>query len=309
MNMKIRSFLKILLLVTCGGIQAQDSLDFTQNSMLRPQNRSYDKVLAEALVLQIRADSLSRIARDLRIQAKEAIDESIRKQFASDIILAEREAKSTQLLADKQFTLANSLKPAAVKQEPVENSSVQLSREINGIRVYQYTGNSDGTEIEYISPEEPATGEENTEKPAPAVPLADLTLATTGNKEVSKPVKTDEFAILEKSPYSDVRPIQQGLGTNRGLIYRIQLGVFSKIRPNDAFGGITPVVYEPFAGGSMFKYYAGLFYSMNSVTEALVKVRAAGFPDAFLVAFFDGKPITTEKAREIEFSEFKMNSN
>jgi hypothetical protein len=120
------------------------------------------------------------------------------------------------------------------------------------------------------------------------------------------PAKTDDFAILEKSPYDNSNPIPQGMSVLAGLVYRIQLGVFSKPKPNDAFGGITPVVSEQVSGGAILKYYAGMFYSINTVTSALEAVRAKGFPDAFIVAFFDGKLITTEKAREIEFAAFKL---
>jgi hypothetical protein len=126
------------------------------------------------------------------------------------------------------------------------------------------------------------------------------------NEDAEPPVIADDFAILEKSPYGDSNPIPQGLSILPGLIYRIQLGVFSKPKPNDAFGGITPVISEQAANGTVLKYYAGLFHSINTVTSALEAVRAKGFPDAFIVAFFDGKLITTEKAREIEFAAFKL---
>jgi hypothetical protein len=56
----------------------------------------------------------------------------------------------------------------------------------------------------------------------------------------------------------------------------------------------------------MLKYYAGLFYSLNTVMIALEAVRSKGYPDAFIVAFLDGKPITTEKAREVEFEGFRL---
>ncbi|MBN1143316.1 MAG: hypothetical protein JXA72_02790, partial [Bacteroidales bacterium] len=179
--------------------------------------------------------------------------------------------------------------------------------EINGIRVYQYTGDNSKTEENAHKPEEFAVKEESTAKPNHPLPVAETPPPAAITKEAGKLLKTDDFAILEKSPYSDANRIPEHLEIIAGLTYRIQLGVFSKLRPDDAFGGITPVAYEPVAGGSMFKYYAGVFYKMNAVSAALEKVRAAGFPDAFLVAFFDGKPIPTEKAREIEFSEFKMN--
>ncbi|MFO7370683.1 MAG: hypothetical protein R6X09_10480 [Bacteroidales bacterium] len=295
-----------MMLASCFAAKAQDSLKLTRNGPPASSALLYDEVLVEALVLQIRADSLARIARDLRIQAREAGDESTRKQLTSGMILADKEARRIQELADKQFALAHSMKPAFVKQDPVVNSPIRLSREINGIRVYQYTGNNREIEETSYQPEDSPVREESTAKPVRSLPVAEIPLPASENKEVSKPLKTEAFTISEKSPYSDAHPIPSRLEIIAGLSYRIQLGVFSKTRPNDAFEGITPLAYEVVAGGNMFKYYAGVFYKMNSVTTALEKVRAAGFPDAFLVAFFDGKPIPTEKAREIEFSEFKM---
>lgn len=298
-----------MLLASCLATKAQDSLNISRIAPPATSGRMYDEALVEALVLQIKADSLARIARDLRIQARETGDEYTKKQFTAGMILADKEARGIQLLADKQFALAHSMKPAVVKQEPVVNSPIRLSREINGIRVYQYTGNKSETEEAGDKPIDIPIGEESTTKSEPSGPVAEITLPDATTREAGNPLKTDDFAISEKSPYSDAHPIPSGLEAIAGLSYRIQLGVFSKIRPNDSFGGITPVVYEVVAGGSMFKYYAGVFYKMNSVSAALEKVRAAGFPDAFIVAFFDGKPIPTEKAREIEFSKFKMNSN
>jgi hypothetical protein len=116
----------------------------------------------------------------------------------------------------------------------------------------------------------------------------------------------DEFVMLENSPYSDTNPFQEGLGNQPGLIYRIQLGAFSKPRSWDAFGGITPVCYEQVANTTLLKYYAGKFSTVTAVTHALEKVRGQGFPDAFIVAFSDGKLISTEMAREIEFEKFKL---
>lgn len=318
MNKITGIILIIMLRLACCTAQAQDSLKYTCNGMSKASDRLYDEALVEALVLQIRADSLSRIARDLRIQSRETRDDSTRKQFNSSMILAEKEAKVSQRLADKQFALANSLKPTIIKQEPAMrtaiqepsvDSSVQLTGEINGIKVYQYTGDYSETEEVQNKPEEPAAREENRENIERVLPVVESSMHATENKVATNPLKTDDFAILDKSPYSDANPIRQGPGITSGLTYRIQLGVFSKIRPNDAFGGITPVVFEPVASGTMFKYFAGVFYKMNSVMAALEKVRSSGFPDAFMVAFFDGKPIATEKAREIEFSEFKMNPN
>jgi tetratricopeptide (TPR) repeat protein len=240
-----------------------------------PSKSDYNKVLAEALILQIRADSLSGITRDLRIMAKESPDEALKKQLVADIHKTDKEAKSLQREADQKFIEAKSLKEHNEGQVNRLDSMVHVANVINDISIYQYN---------------PGITNEG----------------SNDNQVSSVTNKTDDFIFLEKTPYSESNPIPQGLSLYSGLVYRIQLGVFSKVKPFDAFGGISPVSFEQVTGSNNLKYYAGLFYSINTVVTALEKVRSGGFPDAFVVAFLDGKPITTEKAREIEFAGFKL---
>jgi len=211
--------------------------------------QDYNKLLAEAMNIQIKADSLSRMARDKRLQASETPDSDVKKQLVTDLIRVEKEAKRLQREADKKFAAARILRGST-------NSGASTTYEA-------------------------------------------VTVANTVALQ-------DEFSLLENSPYSDANPFILGIGNADGLIYRIQLGAFSKPRPWDAFGGITPVCYEQVANTTLLKYYAGRFYTVASVTYALEKVREKGFPDAFIVAFFDGKLISTEKAMEVEFETFQL---
>ncbi len=64
----------------------------------------------------------------------------------------------------------------------------------------------------------------------------------TSEKETAVQQKKDDFTMMEKSPYSIFNPIPKGLETYSGLIYRIQLGAFTKARTSEAFGGISPVM-------------------------------------------------------------------
>jgi tetratricopeptide (TPR) repeat protein len=268
-------------------IPAAENTGFVVQDAL-PVKSDYNKVLADALLLQIKADSLARITRDLRIIAKETPEEDGRKQLVTDILKTDKEAKSLQREADQKFNEARNLKRNDEDHVNQSDSMLIIAKEINGISVYQYkteTPEDIQVEIPVVSQKETQIADDNDSKDS---------------------VKTDDFTFLEKSPYSESNPIPQGLSFYPGLVYRIQLGVFSKEKPYDAFGGISPVTVEKITGSNILKYYAGLFYSMNAVTTALEKVRLQGFQDAFVVAFFDGKLITTEKAREIEFSGFKM---
>lgn len=252
-----------------------------------PARTNYNKVLAEALRLQLKADSAARIARDLRIMVKEMPGDSLNKQRTADILKNEQLAKRLQKQADEKFAEARKIK-APIDTEA--DSVLQFSREINGIKIYQYRPDKSNDTV---------------------ITCHDFTKSENNevNDETIKPVtrsKSDQFSIQDKSPYSASNPIPQGLEHDTGLTYRVQLGVFSQTRPDDAFGGINPVAYEYVPGTSRVKYYAGLFYSLNSVIKALEIIRSLGFPDAFIVAFENGRPITTERAREIEFAGFKL---
>jgi hypothetical protein len=220
----------------------------------------YNKILSEALNLQLRSDSLARIVRDKRVVAKETPDDEMKKQLVNDIIRMDKESKRLQREADLKFAEAKKLND--------ENRIISAPDSI-----------------------------------MPAVTSAN---ELTFTEQPSEQAKKDEFTMMEKSPYGSSNPIPKGLETYSGLIYRIQLGAFTKARPSEAFGGISPVSFEQAENSSVLKYYAGVFYSLNGVTAAISQVKKTGFPDAFIVAYLDGKLISTEKAKEVEFAGMKF---
>ncbi len=223
--------------------------------------REYNKILSEALNLQLQSDSLARIVRDKRVLAKETPDNEMKKQLISEIIRMDKEAKRLQREADGKFTEAKKRKDVESKFSPPDTIAPLLA--------------------------------------SAGMPAMEV-------ESVADPVKKDEFSVEAKSPYGPTNPIPKGLAIYAGLIYRIQLGAFSKPRPSEAFGGISPVTYEQIENSSVLKYYAGVFYSLNGVTAAIGQVKKIGFPDAFIVAYLDGNLISTEKAKEVEFAGMKF---
>jgi hypothetical protein len=223
--------------------------------------KEYNKVLSEALNLQLQSDSISRIVRDKRVLAKETPDNVMKKQLVNDIIRMDKEAKRLQREADHKFAEAKKFKDNETNVSPIDT-----------------------------------------------VPSLVASASVPAHEEGSsaQPVKKDEFSLAENPPYSASNPIPKGLDTHTGLIYRIQLGAFSKPRPSEAFGGISPVRYEQSENSGVLKYFAGVFYSLNGVTAAIGQVKKNGFPDAFIVAYLDGKLISTEKAKEVEFAGMKF---
>jgi len=85
-----------------------------------------------------------------------------------------------------------------------------------------------------------------------------------------------------------------------GLVYRIQIGVFSKPVDASFFKGISPVAGFSIPGSDAKKYFAGMFRRMSDAGSALLLVRQIGFRDAFINAVMDGKAVSVERASILE---------
>jgi len=143
---------------------------------------------------------------------------------------------------------------------------------------------------------------------APAISADTATIKITSesgaiaeSKEIPEPknIRDYEFAILFKSPYSTAHPVPIGEPFPEGVIYRIQLGAFSKPLPANTFKGLTPLSGEKLDNG-VTKYYAGQFRRFADAEDALRKVHEYGFKDAFIVAFYNRKPINPLRAKQLE---------
>jgi chemotaxis protein histidine kinase CheA len=97
------------------------------------------------------------------------------------------------------------------------------------------------------------------------------------------------------------KPIPVDVKSPTGLVYRVQVGAFSKPIPQDRFREFNPVSGETLDNG-ITRYMAGYFNSANSVTDARNKIRAIGYKDAFAIAYCDGKRISLAEAKALEAS-------
>jgi len=85
-----------------------------------------------------------------------------------------------------------------------------------------------------------------------------------------------------------------------GLVYRIQIGVFSKQMEASFFKGISPVTGFRIPGTTSTKYFAGQFRRMADANQAVITVRQMGFKDSFVNAVLDGKAVSLERASLME---------
>jgi hypothetical protein len=85
-----------------------------------------------------------------------------------------------------------------------------------------------------------------------------------------------------------------------GLVYRIQMGVFSKPLSPVFFKGISPASGFRISGTASTKYFVGMFRRMAEANRSLLMVKQMGFKDSFVTAILDGKPVSIERAAILE---------
>src|SRR5690554_2789016 len=103
---------------------------------------------------------------------------------------------------------------------------------------------------------------------------------------------------LTKNNYSDENPIPLEIESPKGLVFRVQIGAFSKPVPNNTFTEFSPITGDVVRPG-LIRYVAGFFNNRNDATEARNKIRTMGYSDAFVVAYCDGERIPVYRAVEL----------
>ncbi len=115
------------------------------------------------------------------------------------------------------------------------------------------------------------------------------------------------FQFKLPTPYSDQNPVPMDRILPGGVIYRIQVGVFSHMVRHDFFSKLFPVTAEMDLEKNFIRYYAGFFKRYTEAENTLPLIQQDGFKDAFIVAHFQGEKITLKRAKELEELEQKRN--
>ncbi len=115
------------------------------------------------------------------------------------------------------------------------------------------------------------------------------------------PIPEDGFAIntTNTKPKETAKPIQAESEMPSGLMYRVQVGAFSKPVAESVFNEFTPVSAEKRSNG-IIVYMAGYFEGNSKAYDAQKSIRNIGYSDAFVVAYCGGKRITLAEAKRLE---------
>lgn len=263
--------------------------DVIASETSKPAQSEYDLMLTEALDLQSHSDSLMWCIKDLKRQAQNENNFQKKQQLSSNASIIEKEAQRIQTLASAKFIQAEKMRGVNTDQVTMAQNQPQqpLPLEQN-LKVIAY-------------PEENIEIDKTSNKARVAGGTYNQGYDAAANIVV--PQITEDFKIEGSSPYSKDNPIPFQAKLPEGLVYRIQLGAYSGVIEENAFKGLTPVTAEKTSNKDITKYYVGYFASIEEARKALSDVKTYGYPDAFLVSYYNREKITIQKAREIEFAE------
>ena len=92
-----------------------------------------------------------------------------------------------------------------------------------------------------------------------------------------------------------------------GLLYTVQIGVYSKQVTRSQLFSLKPIYTEQLPSG-LYRYTAGIYNQSDKIIEDKRKVVDLGVKDAFISAYYNGKrvPFTDGKKLQLENSNLKM---
>jgi tetratricopeptide (TPR) repeat protein len=244
---------------------------------------AYQFYLAEALSHQALSDSLKDLAFNARRRVRESDDPNDRWVWQKQIMVWEKRAHDEEAMADYLYSKME-VERASQSSNPAVNppETIMVDTVIENLTVYRYVVQT--TDLE---------GEPGT-RPS----RADQTSVQPAGQPRSVPI--NRFDILTPSPYTISNPIPMDVALPEGTFYRIQLGAFGSMVNPGEFGGISPITGERLKERGIIKYYAGKFSRYEDASAAMPRIQSIGYEDAFIVAWYNGMQVSTQKAKQLE---------
>ncbi len=274
------------------------SLEYETNKNALPKN-----LTAEQNKIKNNIIGLNNQSKSLLIKSSQATDWSEKIKLVS-LAAKTGHAAATQLnvLINKEDAvvatkLNNNVAIANVSNEK-NNTTVVTNNKTNENKSENKTENKTTNNV--VKTNEFASNKTNENK------TSDNKTSTTNENNAGTKViaRVEGLEVLNKNAYNENKPIPMNAKMPDGLMFRVQIGAFRNAVPNNSFRGLTPVNGETTANG-FIRYTAGNFNKFENAAAVKSDLNNNGYPDAFVVAFFNGKRITINEALEILANEGK----
>ncbi len=287
----------------------------SDSALVHLQSPAFSRVLDRAIIYQKKADSLKRVSIAWRKEVEWIYDPVQRGRLQKRIEQVEDSMKAFEILADEHFGYLMGNMPAPVKK-PRTHPFLVRDTVLGGITVYRYNLSDEflasldrirGVPKGEAPFQEAEKSNRDADKTHPAAGPAGTPEDVAGDDEAStlqqpkslaRPDKA--FDISDRSPYGQSRTFERDFTIPPGVFYRIQLAVYSKELAPDHFGGLSPITTESIPGRGLTRYFVGKFTRMDDARSALSRVRPLGYPDAFIVGYYNGQKSSFSKLKALE---------
>ena len=249
-------------------VSGDNSKDITLSNSNSQNDPNYKELVEKALHYQVKADSVNRRIHEQQQKINVALGASRKQQLEADMKIMQQEYRVLKEKADVHYD--------AVREYEKRNNMiasdmpVRKTEKINDIQVYEYN-----PVTETKTP--PVAMETTTPEPIPQTQKPPVSATINITTQTKKSYKT-----------ADDLP--------NGIIFTVQIGVFSKKVDKDNFSGLNDIFYYFISDRNLYKYNSGVYLNIDLARKHLDAVKDAGYPDAFLTAYQSGKPVSIEKA-------------
>ncbi len=284
--------------------------------------KDYQRAIKEAEVMysesdKKRAEAESDIskANQLRQQASTETNLEERKRLLQEADVLDKSAKAKVKEAEQMEAAASELATNAItKKKELEDYVASLNPAIAAMIVsYENKPKGQGGSFGGVLADNSKPTNTNSNSTASAagnvnVPIPESVKASqfyAGENLKDLEVKYDPqtksiFKIGDATTayYNEAQPIQFDPVLPNGLVYKVQIGAFSKRIEPGVFRGFAPITAEN-AGNNLIRYTAGMFEGFSPADLAKNEIRKIGYPDAFVVAYYNGKRVSAADARDL----------
>ncbi len=186
--------------------------------------------------------------------------------------------------------VAEPVKPAAEPAKPAADTTRPAAKPTDIPSAASVLNDTAHTQAvpESAAPEQPASPKPDTVQPQPAAPAVPA-------METPAPDTAQTEAVIE-SPAPDLEP-----ASAPRLVFKIQFASSSTDKALDApeFKNLNLPVLSKYEDNGLFKYCCGEADTPEAAQQILRQVQEAGFKDAFMVVFSNGRRISTQEAYRI----------
>jgi len=223
------------------------------------------------------------------------------KEFENISINEDEIQKCSQQILTGQGIINNSGKENKYSKQDVENVLRGIRLKFEGLNILEKKICNDIENIISIK------GKEITDKiiesmKASVIESSETPVKKVINEQIVINIQEDiepEFEVLDSAYYNESNPIPENVEMPNGVVYMVQLGVFSKPLKHSAFNGMRPITCEVLEN-KKYKYYAGKFTLSKTAFDNLKTIKSKGYKQAFIVPFYNGTKITLNRAKLLE---------